>query len=116
MEKEEISPIEEFNQNLKEYLATRYELTVLKTSQKVSIIAALATVGGILALLASLFILFVSFSAGFYLSSLVGSYALGFLILSGVFMLLGVIVFVVRKKWIIVPMKDYLIKEMFNED
>lgn len=116
MEKEEVSPIEEFNQNMKEYLATRYELTVLKTSQKVSIIAALATVGGILALLTMLFILFISFSAGFYFSELVGSYALGFLILAGFFLLLGVIVFVVRKKWIIAPMKDYLIKEMFSED
>lgn len=114
--KKEPTPIEDFNQNLKEYLATRYELTVLKTSQKVSIIASFAMFGSLLVILGVLFLLFICLAGGFWLSTLVGSYELGFLILSGIFLLFGIILYTVRKKYILTPLRNRLIKEMFDED
>lgn len=114
--RKEPTPIEDFNQNLKEYLATRYELTVLKTSQKVSIIASFIMFGSILAILGVLFLLFICLAGGFWLSTLVGSYELGFLILSGIFLLFGIILYAVRKKYILTPLRNRLIKEMFDED
>ena len=115
-EKKEPTPIEEFNENLKEYLATRYELTVLKTSQKVSIIASFAMFGVILAILGVLFLLFICLAGGFWLSTLLGSYELGFLTLSGVFLVFGIILYSMRKKYILTPLRNRLIKEMFDED
>lgn len=112
---EENSPIEDLNENLKEYLSTRYDLMVLKASEKVSVIGSIATVSVVLGIFLILFILFVSVSAGFFLSQLTGSYATGFLLLSSIFLLLFILVFMVRKKWIIEPIKNKLIRAMFDD-
>lgn len=111
-----IGPVEELSDNLKEYLATRYELTVLKTSQKVSIVASVAAFGAIVGLLGLLFLLFILIASGFYLSELLGSYGHGFAALSGVFLIAAVILYIGRKKLIMKPVRDSLIKAMFDED
>ncbi len=112
---EENSPIEDLNENLKEYLSTRYDLMTLKASEKVSIIGSIASVSVILGIFLILFILFVSVSAGFFLSDLTGSYATGFLVLSSIFLLVFILIFMVRKKWIIEPIKNKLIRAMFDD-
>lgn len=112
---EDNSPIEDLNENLKEYLSTRYDLMVLKASEKVSIIGSIATVSVVLGIFLILFILFVSVSAGFFLSDLTGSYATGFLLLSSIFLLVFILIFIVRKKWIIEPIKNKLIRAMFDD-
>lgn len=109
------SPIEDLNENLKEYLSTRYDLMVLKASEKVSIIGAIASVSAVLGILVILFILFISVSAGFFLSDLTGSYSTGFLLLSSIFLLIFALIFIVRKRWIINPIKNRLIREMFDD-
>ena len=109
------SPIEDLNDNLKEYLSTRYELMVLKASEKVSVIGSIASVSVILGIFLILFILFISVSAGFFLSEMTGSYGMGFLLLSCIFLLLFFFVYLVRRKWIIEPIKNKLIREMFDE-
>ncbi len=113
---EEPTPIEKFNDDLRDYLATRYELTVLKTSQKAAIVASVGALAALLGVLVVLFILFISLAGGFYLSELVGSYGHGFAILSGIFLVLGLIVYIARRKWVLNPVRDHLIREMFNED
>jgi ABC-type Fe3+-siderophore transport system permease subunit len=112
----EQTPIEKFNDDLKDYLATRYELTLLKTTEKVSVIASAATFGVVLAIIGVLFILVICLAAGFYLSELLGSYGHGFMALSGIFVVIGIILFLGRKKWIMTPIRNYIVKEMFNED
>lgn len=109
------SPMEDLNENLKEYLGTRYELMVLKASEKVSVVGSIASVSLILGILIILFILFVSISAGFFLSDLTGSYATGFLLLSLIFLFLFFIGFLLRRKWIIEPIKNKLIRAMFDD-
>ena len=109
------SPIEDLNDNLKEYLSTRYELMVLKASEKVSVIGSIASVSVILGIFLILFILFISVSAGFFLSEMTGSYGMGFLLLYCIFLLLFFFVYLVRRKWIIEPIKNKLIREMFDE-
>jgi len=115
-DKKPLGPVEELSDNLKEYLATRYELTVLKTSQKVSVVTSVAAFGAIVGLLAMLFLLFILIAAGFYLSELFGSYGHGFAALSGVFLVLALIVYLGRKRLIMNPVRNLLIKAMFDED
>lgn len=110
------SPIEDLNDNLKEYLNTRYELMVLKASEKVSIIGAAAAASTIMGIFAILFVLFGSIAAGFFLSTWIGSYGLGFLVLAGIYLFLFILVLFVRKSWIIRPLRNKLIKEMFDEN
>jgi len=114
--KKPLGPVEELSDNLKEYLATRYELTVLKTSQKVSIVASAAAFGAIVGLFILLFLLFILVACGFYLSDWLGSYGHGFAALSGVFLILALIFYLGRKKLIMNPVRNVLIKAMFDED
>jgi hypothetical protein len=113
---ENINPIEDLNDNLKEYLNTRYELMVLKASEKISVIGAAAVASTILVIFATLFILFGSLAAGFFLAAWTGSYGLGFLILAGIYASLFAIVMLIRKTWIIRPLRDKLIQQMFDEN
>jgi hypothetical protein len=115
-EKKPLGPVEELSDNMKEYLATRYELTVLKTSQKVSIVASAAAFGALVGLFILFFLLFILIACGFYLSDLFGNYGHGFAALSGVFLLLALIFYIGRKKLIMNPVRNVLIKAMFDED
>lgn len=110
------TPIEEFNDNLKEYLATRYELTVLKASQKAAVVGAAAAFGAIVGILIVMFLLFIFIAAGFYLSEWLGSYGHGFAALSGIFLIAAVVIYFGRKKFIMTPVRNSLIKAMFDED
>jgi len=110
------TPIEEFNSNLKEYLATRYELTVLKASQKAAVVGSAAAFGAIIGILVVMFLLFIFIAAGFYLSDWLGSYGHGFAALSGIFLVAAVIIYFGRKKFIMTPVRNSLIKAMFDED
>jgi len=113
---EDNNPIEDLNDNLKEYLNTRYELMVLKASEKVSIIGAAAVASTILVIFAVLFVLFGSLAAGFFLAAWIGSYGLGFLVLAGIYLSLFLLVLLVRKSWIIRPLRNKLIQQMFDEN
>jgi len=114
MEKDN-TPIEDLSDDLKEYLSTRYNLIVLKTAYKVSAIGAIASMSVILGICIVLFILFASISAGFCLSDAFGSYSLGFLVLAGIYLVLFVLVYLIRKKAIISPIRNRLIKEIFDD-
>ncbi len=108
--------IEELTDNVKEYINTRIELMKLKVSAKLAVILSNAMSRIILILFLFMFIMFISITAGFWLSKLTGGYASGFLILSGIYLLLFILFFIFRKHIIIEPMKDKIIKQIFDEN
>lgn len=112
---EENSPIEDLNENLKAYLSTRYDLAVLKTTDKVSAIGSMTSLAVILGVFITLCVLFLSVSIGFFLAEWVGSYALGFLALSGFYFLLFLLVLIFRKSWIINPVRNRLIRAILED-
>lgn len=112
---EENSPIEDLNENLKAYLSTRYDLAVLKTTDKVTAIGSMTSLAVILGVFITLFVLFLSVSLGFFLSDWFGSYSLGFLTLSGFYFLLFLTVLIFRKSLIINPVRNRLIRSILEE-
>ena len=112
---EENSPIEDLNENLKAYLSTRYDLAVLKTTDKVSAIGSLTSLAIILGVFITLSLLFLSISLGFFLSDWLGSYPLGFLTLSGCYFLLFLTVLIFRKSLIVNPVRNHLIRSILSE-
>ncbi len=108
--------IEELTDNVKDYINTRIELVKLKVSAKVAVILSNTLSSIILILFLFMFLIFISITGGFYFSKLTGGYVSGFLILSGIYLVLFLLFYAFRKQIIIEPMKDKIIKQIFDEN
>ncbi|MBS1635612.1 MAG: phage holin family protein [Bacteroidetes bacterium] len=106
--------IEQLQESLKKYINTRYELAVLKASDKVAVISSITVSSVIVAVMMLMFILFVSVAGSLYLGSVLQSNALGFLIVAGFYLFIGIIVLMFKEKLVMKPVRDRIIKAMFD--
>ena len=81
--------------NIEYYKAATYEQIVIVISG--------LTILSTLFFLFGLFLVFLTFGIAFYIGNLLGNYAWGFLILAGFYMLLGILIYIKRKQWIVNP-------------
>jgi len=108
--------IEELTTTLKRYANTRYELIKLEVTERISVTGA-GLISGLLVTVAGLlFVLFLSLGLSFYLSYLIGSSYAGFMIVSGFYLLLAVILFTGRKKFVEKPLRDKFINKIFSDN
>lgn len=115
MEDTERTTLHDITDNIKEYVETRYELLSLKSADKVSKIGSSLGMALVLALLTVFFLMFLSIAGGIYLSILLDSFILGFLSLAGFYLILILVFYSVRKNLIINPIRNLLIREMFED-
>jgi len=101
--------------NIKEYANIRKELAMLTIAEKTSTAAAGAAAGSILAILALFVVFFGSVTLGFYLSEVIGNTYAGFLIVTGIYLLLALIVFFAQESMIKKPIENGMIKKIFKE-
>ena len=90
------------------YKAITYEKLVVILSG-ISIIA-------ILFIAVNLFLLFIAIGLALYIGKLLGSFALGFVILGTVYLLVGILIYVMRKKWIINPVVKVLQTILYSDE
>ena len=64
----------------------------------------------------NLFFLFIAIGLALYIGHLLASFALGFVILGFVYLLIGGLIFLMRRKWIINPIVRALQTILFSED
>ncbi len=98
----------------KEYINLRTQLAELQIKNAAaSLIASMATnVGSILFM--SMCFLFASLALGFYLSEILGSYSLGFLIVAGIYFLLALIL-LLFKSTIQTKISNSIIAQLFKD-
>lgn len=96
-EQEELSFFEETKELLKSYVGDRIALIKLQGIEKVSTVAAGIASGVTLAVLGLFFLIFFSITLGFLFAHWLNSYAAGFGIVAGIYLLLIVIVVVFGK-------------------
>jgi hypothetical protein len=108
--------IEELSGNVKEYVNIQVKLINLKVVDKASSIVANVTFVVIVSLLVLLFVIFGSLALGYYLASVTGNVSLGFLLLTGIYLVAGIILFSFREKLVINPVRNLLIKQMLEND
>ena len=111
----ERTTLHDISDNIKEYIETRYELLSLKSADKVSKIGSSLGMALVIALLTVFFLMFLSIAGGIFLSMLLDSYIYGFLCLSLFYLILIVIVYTARKSLIINPIRNLLIREIFED-
>ncbi len=113
---EEKNNIEDLFADSKEYLETKIELAKLQAVEKSSDIAGSAVVGLLLLLFFTMVFLFGSVALAFYLSEKTGQYSTGFLTVAGIYLLIGIIVYIARESWIKRPVSNMIIHQMLKED
>lgn len=101
--------------NLKSYANSTIEIIKLETVQQISSIITNLMSRIIIGVVFMLFAFFLSIGVSFYLSELLGSNYLGFGIVAGVYLLLGIILVIGREKLLIRPFCDKFIQEIFQK-
>lgn len=113
---EEQNNLEKLFNDAKEYLNTRLELTKLELVQKVSQIVSSLITSFLLLVIFVLVLLFGSVSLALFLSEKTGSTTTGFLYVAGIYLALGLLIYLLKGSFIKKPVTDMFIRKMLNKD
>ena len=102
--------------HVKEYINTRVELTKLQIAEKTSLVVSQLIAGAIVALFFLLFLIFGSIAGAWALSTWLGKPYLGFLIVAGIYLVLGIIVWAGRGRLLRFPIMNAIIKQLRRKD
>jgi len=102
--------------HVKEYINTRVELTKLQIAEKSSLVVSQVIAGTIVALFFLLFLIFGSIAGAWALSNWIGKPYSGFLIVAGIYFVLGIIVWVTRGRLLRFPIMNAIIKQLQNKN
>jgi len=114
--KETLEKLEGLTDHVKEYVNTRVELTKLRIAEKTSLIIGDLIAGGIVILFFLLVLMFGSIAGAWALSDWIGTRYSGFLIVAGIYLLLGIIVWIARGRFIRFPVMNAIIKKLHQGD
>ena len=110
------SRIKSIFENIHNYVEARLELYKIAALEKVAkVMADLITVA-ILAVCATLFILFLSIAFSLLIGKWLGDVYLGFLVIAGLYFIAGLIIYFNRKNLLQKPILEAAIKEILEED
>jgi len=113
---EEQTKIEETVDSIKDYINTRYELAILKASDKFAHIASNTLSFIPVIFITVLTILMLSFGLAFYINHALNSNFYGFFIVGGAYLIIGLIFISVRKRSVAKPLRNRIIKELFKNN
>jgi hypothetical protein len=112
---EEKTQIETLLVHVKDFLKENFNLLVLNTYEKVSrIISGITSVLFLSALLVFILV-FVSIGLALWTGKMMNEPFAGFFLVGGIYLLLGLVFYINREKWIRVPMIDVLLKNITDE-
>lgn len=112
---EQAKQFEDLFNKTSEYLETRASLVKLKTIQKTSDVVSIVASKIIGWLLACTVLLMLSIALAFFLGDLLGATYVGFLIVAGIYALLGLLYYFLKDSWIKAPVTDAIIKKMTSK-
>ncbi len=98
-----------------EYAEARWNLGVLDLSEKAAKSVSNLASGLIIGVVGGLMLLFMSISLAWYIGQELSSMPLGFLIVGLIYGILGIVLFVVREKFIKLPIINIFIRNFYHE-
>ena len=113
---EEFRKIESLVERIREYVNTRVAQVKLSIVEKISAIAALMLALLTAALVLFLFLVLGSVAGAIAIGEWLHNYWLGFLIMSGIIFLAGVLLWIFKQKWLQQPIMRILIKTLFSKE
>jgi len=108
--------VKEISDKLKGVSVAYTEYYKALTFEKLVIVLSGISILIILFLAFNLFLLFIAIGLALYIGKLLGSFALGFVILGFAYLSFGLLMYAMRKKWIIGPIISVLQKIMYTDE
>jgi len=108
--------IEELTENIKSYVNTNFELIKYQAVERATVMIADTVTYVLVGLFFLFFIFFLSLWACFYLSSLFNNNYTGIAIVAGFYLLLGLVLFLVRKNMVIKPLRNKIVNKLFQKE
>lgn len=108
--------MEELTDSVKEYVNTRVESVKLSVAEKSSALVANLVAGMLVAAVFLFFLIFAGIALALVLGEWTGKMWAGFLIVAGIYLLFGIIVWIAREKIIRLPVMNAMIKQLFSTD
>jgi len=102
--------------HVKEYINTRVELTKLQIAEKTSLVVSQVIAATIVALFFLFVLIFGSIAGAMALSDWIGKPWSGFLIVAGIYLFLGIIVWFTRGRLLRFPIMNAIIKQLQKKD
>lgn len=113
---QDFNDTESFVDEVKEYLNTRLAQLKLSFAEKISKVVAIMIAVVMSALVFFLFLVLASVAGAVAIGQWLENYWLGFLIIGGVILLAGFLLWISKDKWLRKPIMNALIKIMFDKD
>lgn len=108
--------MEELVNHAEEYLKTRQELSKMIIAEKTSTVLSSVMTGFVLFFTFFFVFVFASFSLAYFISEYYGKTSLGFVSVTGLYLLTGLLLYFNRNKWMKTPMMNVIIKNFFKHD
>ncbi len=107
--------IELLYKKAEQYSKTSFELLQLNTIDKTSdVISSLSVVISI-SIIVAMFTLFINIGISLFIGNLLGNDALGFLIVSGFYFVLGIVFYIFRKTLIKIPIDNLIVSKLLKD-
>ena len=111
-----IAKAEELAEHVKEYVNNRIDAAKLTTAEKSSKLAATVIASVVVAMFFISFLFFASTALAFVFSKLTGSLSWGFLIVAGIYLLLGALVWLLKDRILQLPIMNAMLQQLFTEE
>jgi hypothetical protein len=107
--------VENLLTHTREYINTKIDIIKLTAVDKGSSAISSAAVYLGLAVISLFFLMMLSIGAALAISAALDSSYAGFLIVAGIYLLLGILLYVMQDKWVKTPIVNAIIKSFFRE-
>lgn len=111
-----IDKAEEFIDHLKEYINNRIYAVKLQAAATTSRMLSNLIATIVVAAIGLVFAIFISMAAAYALAAWTGLMWLGFLIVSGVWLVIAIVVWTARESLLRYPIMNRMLREMFNHE
>lgn len=98
----------------KKYTETNTELLALKTVDKIADVLSSLTVIVLIVIVFAMFTLFINVGLSLFIGNLLNEYYLGFFIISAFYLVLGLVLYVFRDKFIKIPVTNLIIVKLLK--
>ena len=112
---EDKSKIEKIYERVEQFALTSIELYKLKAWQKAAEIATTVATSLLMGVFGLLFLLFVSVGLAVYLGEIMGRMHYGFMVVSGIYLLLAIIVYALRARVLKDKLNTYIVRKIFKD-
>ena len=112
----EKSTVQRIVAGIKRYFGLQREYVALTFAEKLTVLLTALVVGGVIALLLLLCTVFASLALSSWISSLTGSEALGYAVVALAYLLVSLLVYANRKRWIANPIADFLANTLLGNE